>query len=93
MGNFFKAVQAGLKGMPEGPDGERFVVAGLPVRYAHCRHDKFVEGRAQLNTAGMSFLGLDWANMVDDQRDRKTYWEAMVFNGAWQRRYGFGGGV
>jgi predicted nucleic-acid-binding Zn-ribbon protein len=32
------------------------------VSCAHCAHDHFVEGRAQLNTAGLTFLNLDWAN-------------------------------
>ena len=41
---------------------DRFVVAGKAVSCAHCAHDRFVEGRALLNTAGMSFLNLDWAN-------------------------------
>ena len=62
MGNFFKAVRSGLQAMSEGPEGERFVVVGKPVACAHCAHDRFVEGHAQLNTAGLSFLNLDWAN-------------------------------
>ena len=48
--------------MAEGPEGERFTVAGKPVGCSHCAHDRFVEGRAQLNTAGMTFFNLDWAN-------------------------------
>jgi hypothetical protein len=48
--------------MTSGPSGDKFEVAGLPVRCAHCRGELFVEGRALLNTAGMSFLNLDWAN-------------------------------
>jgi predicted nucleic-acid-binding Zn-ribbon protein len=62
MANFFKAVKSGLQAMAEGPDGERFSVAGKPVGCSHCGHDLFVEGRAQLNTAGMTFFNLDWAN-------------------------------
>ncbi|MDP4944636.1 MAG: hypothetical protein NWQ48_03900 [Alishewanella sp.] len=27
-----------------------------------CKNEFFHEGQAQLNTAGMSFVGLDWAN-------------------------------
>ena len=30
--------------------------------------------------------------LVDDQRSRDAYWEVMVFDGAWQRLYGYGGG-
>lgn len=48
--------------MGETPTGERFTVAGKSVHCAHCAGDRFIEGRAQLNTAGMTFLNLDWAN-------------------------------
>lgn len=62
MGNFFSAIGRGLKAMGAKPKGDLFTVAERPVRCGHCSHDRFVEGRAQLNTAGMSFLNLDWAN-------------------------------
>lgn len=62
MGNFFTAVRRGVQAMGESPTGERYVVAGKGVICGHCSHDRFVEGRAQLNTAGMTFLNLDWAN-------------------------------
>jgi predicted nucleic-acid-binding Zn-ribbon protein len=62
MGNFFKAVRSGLQGAAEVPDGDGFTVAGKPVACSHCGHDRFVEGHAQLNTAGMTFFKLDWAN-------------------------------
>ena len=48
--------------MGESPTGERYSVAGKVVLCQHCAADRFVEGRALLNTAGMSFLNLDWAN-------------------------------
>ncbi len=62
MGNFFNALSRMGQSMGESPEGERYTVAGKPVRCTHCTHDRFVEGRAQLNTAGLSFLNLDWAN-------------------------------
>ena len=62
MGQFFTAVKRGLEAMGEAPTGERYSVAGRAVSCGHCGHDQFVEGRAQLNTAGMTFLNLDWAN-------------------------------
>ncbi len=62
MGRFFQSVKVGFKAMGEAPEGDRFVVAGKEVRCRHCSGDHFVEGRAQLNTAGLSFLNLDWAN-------------------------------
>lgn len=48
--------------MGEAPTGECYTVAAKPVNCLHCGSDRFVEGRAQLNSAGMTFLNLDWAN-------------------------------
>ena len=62
MARFFKALQRGLGAMGDRPSGARFNVAGRPARCPHCSGDRFVEGRAQLNTAGLTFLNLDWAN-------------------------------
>jgi len=55
-------MKVGFKAMGEAPTGDQFTVAGKVVRCRHCGDDHFVEGRAQLNTAGLSFLNLDWAN-------------------------------
>jgi hypothetical protein len=62
MARFFTAVKRGVQAMGEAPTGEAYTVAGKAVICQHCGHDRFVEGRAQLNTAGMSFLNLDWIN-------------------------------
>lgn len=62
MGKFFPAMKRGFQALGDAPDGERYVVAGIAVRCRHCGHDRFVEGRAQLNTAGMTLFNLDWAN-------------------------------
>jgi len=62
MGKFFTAVKRAVQSMGEGPTGERYTVADKAVVCLHCAHDRFIEGRAQLNTAGMTFLNLDWAN-------------------------------
>ena len=62
MGRFFRAVKAGFQSMGEAPEGEQYAVAGKGVKCGHCSGDRFVEGRALLNTAGMSFMNLDWAN-------------------------------
>ena len=62
MGKFFRAVSRGVQAMGEAPAGERYTVAGKTVNCGHCGFDRFVEGRAQLNSAGMTFLNLDWAN-------------------------------
>jgi predicted nucleic-acid-binding Zn-ribbon protein len=62
VGRFFTALKRGFQAMGEAPEGERYTVAGKAVACSHCSHDRFVEGRAQLNTAGMTFFNLDWAN-------------------------------
>jgi hypothetical protein len=62
MKKFFSAVAAGAKAMSSGPSGEPFEVAGKPVRCSHCGGERFLKGRAQLNSAGLTFLNLDWAN-------------------------------
>jgi len=54
-----KSFRAGLTGKSP---GETFVVVGKPVTCRHCSHNEFIEGRAQLNTAGLTFFKLDWAN-------------------------------
>ena len=59
MKRFFSALAAGAKAMTAGPTGELFEVAGKPVRCAHCGGEHFIEGRAQLNTAGLTFMNLD----------------------------------
>lgn len=62
MGKFFDALKKTAKSMGQAPSGDRFTVANIVVSCAHCKHNLFVEGEAQLNTAGMTFLNLDWAN-------------------------------
>ena len=37
-------------------------VAGIQVKCSHCGGVDFDDGYAMLNTAGLTFLGLDWAN-------------------------------
>lgn len=44
------------------PEGESYEVAGKPVTCSHCGQTRFERGQAQLNTAGLSFLDLDWLN-------------------------------
>jgi len=62
VGRFFAAAKRGVQAMGEAPAGERYVVADRAVSCGHCASDRFVEGRAQLNIAGLTFLNLDWAN-------------------------------
>jgi predicted nucleic-acid-binding Zn-ribbon protein len=39
-----------------------YEAGGRRVRCPHCHQQDFVQGEAQLNTAGMTFVNLDWAN-------------------------------
>jgi hypothetical protein len=45
-----------------GDDTQHYHVAGKKVVCPHCREENFDTGTALLNTAGMTMLGLDWAN-------------------------------
>lgn len=40
----------------------RFTVHGHPVVCPHCGNDRFLPGTGLINTLGLTFLGLDWAN-------------------------------
>lgn len=55
---FIESFQKGLAG----DDTQRFSVAGIAVKCTHCAGDEFDDRSALLNTPGMTFLGLDWAN-------------------------------
>jgi predicted nucleic-acid-binding Zn-ribbon protein len=41
---------------------DSYEIAGIQVECAHCGGNAFDERSAQLNTAGATFVGLDWAN-------------------------------
>jgi predicted nucleic-acid-binding Zn-ribbon protein len=62
MAGFFRALGRGIARVTESLGPQRYELAGKLVVCPHCGHDRFAEGKAQLNTAGMSFLNLDWAN-------------------------------
>ena len=55
---FKKAAKAAVGSM--GP--AQYAAGGKKILCPHCGSDVFAKGKAQLNTAGMSFLDLDWAN-------------------------------
>lgn len=38
------------------------VITGNSVRCQHCAYDQFLERKALLNTAGLTFFNLEWAN-------------------------------
>jgi hypothetical protein len=45
-----------------GDDTQHYEVAGKQVQCPHCGGNNFDTGGALLNTTGLTFLGLDWAN-------------------------------
>ncbi len=59
MGNFLHALKRGYQAA-FGP--QEYEVEGKQVQCSHCGNQTFAEGSAQLNTVGLTFLGLDWAN-------------------------------
>ena len=62
MSNFWKALKAGLKATTAEFKPGNYKIEGKTVQCPHCGNDKFAEGSGQLNSAGMTFLNLDWAN-------------------------------
>ena len=62
MGKFGRALKMGLKGMASAFQPGQFVVESKRVECPHCGNDQFAAGSAQLNTASMSFFGLDWTD-------------------------------
>jgi predicted nucleic-acid-binding Zn-ribbon protein len=39
-----------------------YQIEGKPILCPHCGHNQFDQALALLNTPGMTFFGLDWAN-------------------------------
>lgn len=56
---FFKLFAKNIK---ESTGPSYYQVNGIDVICVHCRYDKFEHGYAQLNTALLSFMNLDFAN-------------------------------
>lgn len=44
------------------PDVKSYEVLGKVLHCQICGHDEFARREAQLNTAGLSFLNMDWLN-------------------------------
>ncbi|WP_339063490.1 zinc ribbon domain-containing protein [Tepidibacillus marianensis] len=62
MSNFFDNVKRSAKVFKKALGPGRYMAGGIKVKCPHCENEIFEEGSAQLNTAGMSFLDLDWLN-------------------------------
>jgi len=58
----WRGLMRGAESMLEGRGPGAYLAAGRKVQCPHCEDDRFQEGRALLNTAGMTFMNLDWAN-------------------------------
>lgn len=56
MAGIFESFKRGLNG------DYGYQIADKQVVCSHCGGAEFEETPAQLNTAGLTFLGLDWAN-------------------------------
>src|SRR5258708_38663826 len=60
--------------LPEGFEGKRrsrsrrdlapVNIAGKPLRCRHCGHEEFIQSEAQLHTATLTFLNLEWLGKV-----------------------------
>ena len=62
MANYGKAFKRAAKALVGSTGPSQYVAAGKKILCPHCTADDFAQGEAQLNTAGMSFMNLDWAN-------------------------------
>jgi predicted nucleic-acid-binding Zn-ribbon protein len=56
--DFVKSFKKGIEGLPD----PEYQVSGTKVKCSHCSSTRFSKRKAQLNTAGLTFLDLDWAN-------------------------------
>lgn len=62
MAGIVDGFRAAFKELAKPWEPSKYLVAGREVRCPHCGNDTFAEGEALLNTVGMTFFHLDWAN-------------------------------
>jgi predicted nucleic-acid-binding Zn-ribbon protein len=62
MANIGRAFKRAAKAAVGSMGSAQYKAADKTILCPHCGSDVFAKGKAQLNTAGMSFLDLDWAN-------------------------------
>jgi predicted nucleic-acid-binding Zn-ribbon protein len=62
MTNIRKTLKRAAKAFKDSMGPGQYTAGGKVVLCPHCEGNTFVEGSAQLNTSGMTFLNLDWAN-------------------------------
>ena len=62
MAGFWSSLKKGTQAVGRSFGPGQYSSAGKTVRCSHCNAEQFEKASAQLNTAGMTFLNLDWAN-------------------------------
>ena len=62
MSTFWKALKRGVKATASEFQPGQFELEGIKVKCLHCDHDEFAKSSAQLNSRGLTFVGLDWAD-------------------------------
>ena len=62
MSDFIKRLKTSAKTIKESFGPSHYEAANIKVICPHCKNDIFKDGSAQLNTAGATFLNLDWLN-------------------------------
>lgn len=54
--------KSGIKGAREAIGPQKYTIQDHQIVCVQCNHDRFEGGTAQLNTVGLTFFNLDWAN-------------------------------
>lgn len=62
MSTFWKVLHIGAKATISEFEPGNFQVDNKKIECPHCGNDKFARSSAQLNSTGMTFVGLDWAD-------------------------------
>ena len=62
MAKFFSALKRGIQATADSLGAGQFSLKGQTISCPHCNNQEFEKGSAQLNTAGMTLLNVDWAN-------------------------------
>ncbi|CAM5215766.1 putative nucleic-acid-binding Zn-ribbon protein OS=Ureibacillus acetophenoni OX=614649 GN=SAMN05877842_106165 PE=4 SV=1 [Ureibacillus acetophenoni] len=57
-----KIAQEMQKEKEEKEIGSEYKAGEIEVSCIHCKHNKFEQGKAMLNTRGLTFLDLEWLN-------------------------------
>ena len=61
MSHFWTTLTSAAKVTPSAAHPSAYDVGGKKVTCPHCGNQTFAEGSAQLQTAGMTFVGLEWS--------------------------------